>query len=61
MTTISFRIVNIQNKMETKDGMFYSLQEESSFNLPMVQIELRIGHKLKIFMKNSYGTENRRQ
>lgn len=34
---------------------------KSSFNLSMVQIELSIGHKFRIFMKNSYGTENRRQ
>jgi len=37
------------------------MEEENYFNQPVVQIELRIGHTFRIFMKNSYGTENRRQ
>lgn len=48
--------------MNTKNGKFYSLQEEEhSFNLPKSQTSLGIGYKFRIFMKNSYGTESRRQ
>jgi len=36
-------------------------EEEQSFYLLMSQINLGIAYQFRIFMKNSYGTESRRQ